>query len=107
MKRRDVLRRLAYAAAALPLSKVLMACSSSGTSVDAPMSDAAISAGWATGGTAAMTDKASYPDPFTTASSSCVLVETTTEGPCTTPTYATRQDVSEAWNGLPVRLALK
>lgn len=62
---------------------------------------------WAAGGTAAMTAKASYPDPFTSAISACALVATTTEGPCTTATDVDRADISEALTGLPVRLALK
>ena len=60
---------------------------------------------WASGGTAAITG--SYPDPFTTAATTCALVATTTEGPCTTTSSQTRQDVSEGWEGLPVRLMLK
>jgi hypothetical protein len=63
--------------------------------------------GWAAGGTAAMTAKASYPDPFTSALTTCALVATTTEGPCTTATDLLRQDISEGWSGLPVRLALQ
>lgn len=62
---------------------------------------------WAVGGTASMTDKASYPDPFTAALSTCAIVASTTEGPCTTATDLLREDVSEGWSGLPVRLVLK
>lgn len=68
----------------------------------APAADA-----WATGGTAAMVDKARYPDPFTAALATCALVASTTEGPCTTATELLREDISEGWDGLPVRLALK
>ncbi len=68
----------------------------------APAADA-----WATGGTAAMAAKASYPDPFTAAAMACALVATTTEGPCTTEEELDREDVSEGWEGLPVRLGLK
>ena len=63
--------------------------------------------GWATGGTAAMVAKASYPDPFTSAAAVCAVVAQTTEGPCTTSTELVREDVSEGWAGLPVRLALR
>lgn len=64
-------------------------------------------AAWATGGTAAMTAKACYPDPFTAAIATCPLVVcATTAGPCTA-TAPVRQDVSEGYPGLPVRLALK
>lgn len=65
------------------------------------------SASWATGGTASMTGKASYPDPFTGSLSTCQLVATTTEGPCTTTTDLEREDISDEWTGLPVRLGLK
>jgi protocatechuate 3,4-dioxygenase beta subunit len=61
---------------------------------------------WASGGTAAMTAKDCYPDPFTSAVASCALLCQTTEGPCTADTIE-RQDVSEGWSGLPIRLALK
>lgn len=60
---------------------------------------------WATGGTAAMTKKDCYPDPFANGLG-CALLCQTTEGPCTADTIE-RQDVSEGWGGLPVRLALK
>ena len=111
MNRRDLLRRLCYAAAAVPL---INACSSDGgeTTVDSPTgSDGSVpdvaGSDWASGGTAAMTDKASYPDPFSAAASACLLVGSTTEGPCTTATDLAREDVSEGWAGLPVRLALR
>lgn len=62
---------------------------------------------WATGGTAAMTAKACYPDPFATAIATCPLVVcATTAGPCTA-TAPDREDVSEGYPGLPVRLALQ
>lgn len=62
---------------------------------------------WASGGTAAMTARASYPDPFPTAPDACPLVVPTTAGPCTTADDLMREDISEAWPGLPVRLALR
>ena len=61
---------------------------------------------WAAGGTAAMTDKDCYPDPFAAGLAGCALLCRTTAGPCTAETTV-RQDVSEGWPGLPVRLALK
>jgi protocatechuate 3,4-dioxygenase beta subunit len=61
---------------------------------------------WAAGGTAAMTGKGSYPDPFVAAGASCALLCETTEGPCTADT-AEREDVSEGMSGLPVRLLLR
>jgi protocatechuate 3,4-dioxygenase beta subunit len=68
---------------------------------------AAAQTDWASGGTAAMTGKATYPDPFETIDDVCALVATTTAGPCTTETDLQREDVSEGWTGIPVRLALK
>jgi protocatechuate 3,4-dioxygenase beta subunit len=105
MHRRELLRRLALGIAAIPL---VQACggddgeslADASNPVDGPT-------GWASGGTAAMTDKASYPDPFATAATSCVLVVSTTEGPCTTATDLEREDISEGLTGLPVRLALR
>lgn len=62
---------------------------------------------WATGGTAAMVARDTYPAPFPTPPSSLHRIQPTTEGPCTTLLNLERQDVSEGWDGLPVRLALK
>jgi protocatechuate 3,4-dioxygenase beta subunit len=66
--------------------------------------DAAVS-DWARGGTTNLA--ASYPDPFTTPSTSCVLIPTATEGPCTEAADQVRKDISEGYPGLPTRLALK
>lgn len=62
---------------------------------------------WASGGTGAMVDQESYPDPFAAGVASCTLICQTTEGPCTTEDAPERQDISEGLGGLPVRLALK
>jgi protocatechuate 3,4-dioxygenase beta subunit len=83
---------------------------SSSTTIDAGPDGKRLDAapgGWATGGTAAMTDKATYPDPFTAAPTMCALVATTTEGPCTTASDLVREDISEGGAGLPVRMALR
>jgi protocatechuate 3,4-dioxygenase beta subunit len=109
LDRRALLRRVGLGLAAVPL--LGMACGgddSAGTDVDAaPSGDAPAGSDWASGGTAAMTDKASYPDPFTQAVTACAVVAATTEGPCTTESNLDREDVAEGWTGLPVRLALK
>jgi protocatechuate 3,4-dioxygenase beta subunit len=112
LDRRTLLCRLGLGLAAMPL--LAAACGGddgAGSDVDAAPSgdqpDAIAGGDWATGGVAAMTDKASYPDPFTEAVTTCVVVAATTEGPCTTETDLDREDVSEGWAGLPVRLALK
>jgi hypothetical protein len=60
---------------------------------------------WARGGTAAMTARDCYPDPFAGGVVGCGLVCATTAGPCTAPVID-RQDVSEGMPGLPMRLAL-
>lgn len=96
----------------LAATPVLAACgrdpaSSPDAGPEVPAPDALGDVAWASGGTVAMTDKASYPDPFTGAVASCVLVASTTDGPCTTEDPPVREDVSEGWTGLPVRLALK
>ena len=62
---------------------------------------------WASGGTAAIIDPTSYPDPFADPVDVCAFVATTTAGPCTTEDELLREDVSEGWTGLPVRLALR
>jgi len=111
--RRQLLRTLGYGVAALPLVE-LAACSSdqASTGPDATQPDGGDSCGpaaaaWATGGTAAMLAKACYPDPFASAITSCPLVICpTTAGPCTAATPS-REDISEGFPGLPVRLALK
>lgn len=75
--------------------------SSTGTPANCDPADA-----WAAGGTAAMTAQDCYPDPFANGIDSCVLLCQMTPGPCTADTVD-RQDVSEGYPGLPVRLALK
>ena len=62
---------------------------------------------WATGGTAAMTAQASYPDPFANAGAACALTCVLTQGPCWAPTAPVRRDVSEGEPGVPLRLVLR
>lgn len=127
LARRELLQRTALGLAALPL---VSACGegvglpdvgagadagSGGTDAgssdlgnpDAGNPDAGVMESWAMGGTAAMTDKANYPDPFTGQPNVCALVPVTTAGPCTTAEDLSREDVSEGRGGLPVRLGLK
>lgn len=61
--------------------------------------------GWASGGTASMTDSDSYPNPFV-APESCALFVSSTLGPCFASSPI-RRDVSEGYPGIPVRLALQ
>lgn len=132
LQRRDFLRGTALGLAAIPflqaceeMSSTFADASNGAGNADAGFADASSNAdaaaeadaaeadagatvvGWAIGGTASMTAKASYPNPFTESLSACALVSTTTEGPCTTDTELAREDVSEGWSGLPVRLAIK
>ncbi len=61
--------------------------------------------GWAVGGTAGM--GGDYPDPFTEdVATACALTCAMTRGPCYAATLE-RQDISEGYPGLPVRLALR
>jgi len=62
---------------------------------------------WASGGTAAMVDRATYPDPHGTALPVCALIVPTTAGPCTTTRQMERADLSDGAAGLPVRLTLR
>jgi protocatechuate 3,4-dioxygenase beta subunit len=108
--RRELLKNLGLGLAAVP--QISVACGSDGADADAgadadPAQPDASSEGWASGGTAAMTGKNGYPDPFTGSLATCAIVASTTEGPCTTESDLDREDVSEGWSGLPVRLALK
>jgi protocatechuate 3,4-dioxygenase beta subunit len=120
LDRRQLLTRVGAGLVAVPLAPLSplasLACSrgTSGRPDERNGSDGAgaRAGAWASGGTAAMTDRASYPDPFAVGAavavtSSCPLTASATEGPCTTSSDLFRHDVSEGWSGLPVRLALK
>ncbi|MBZ4329550.1 protocatechuate 3,4-dioxygenase [Corallococcus interemptor] len=111
--RRSLLRGIGLSLAAVPVAKLLVACggddttggdtnTDAGTDTDAGVVDPGT---WATGGTAAMTAAATYPDPFASGMGTvCNLNCEATLGPC----YATtvdRKDISEGHDGLPVRLA--
>ena len=96
LTRRSALRTLGLTALSVPLIKLVASCSKPRRSA------------WASGGTAAMTDVASYPDPFAMdAAGACPAQCETTEGPCTTGTSPARRDISDGMPGLPVRLALQ
>lgn len=109
LPRRGLLR---WAAAAVSLP--VLGCCKTTTGADALSPDAGggatpspSSQRWARGGTAAMTQKAAYPDPFANLPATCALVVPMTAGPCTTVAPPLREDISEGWPGLPMRLALK
>ena len=126
--RRDALRAFGVGLAVVPLTQLFAGCDSSdpaaptdaATSGDAAtrpdaattpdasgVTDGGPVTGWATGGTAAMLARDSYPNPFAGSSgSSCSVTCAATIGPCHTASPE-RADVSDAWDGLPVRLALR
>lgn len=101
-------RRTFLSASLLGLSgaALMSACGSAGGDDDDSSATGSADA-WATGGTSAMVDKDSYPDPFSAGVPSCAVLATTTLGPCTTDDVLTREDVSEGYPGLPVRLMIK
>ena len=129
--RRVVLRGLGATIVMAPFGRLLAACGASDVSAtgvsangDAAATDATTSAdatteaaadaaadadvAWATGGTASMTGKASYPNPFasdapTTCSATCEL----TEGPCYDSQSEVRADLSYGQDGLPVRMGIR
>lgn len=60
---------------------------------------------WATGGTAAMKDKASYPNPFAgSTQTTCPLTCEMTLGPCYDSKSEELQDISYGYDGLPMRM---
>ena len=63
---------------------------------------------WARGGTAAMTGKAGYPNPFASgANGACALTGALTDGPCYDSQSQLLQDISYGQLGLPMRMAFK
>ena len=116
LKRRDVLVLLGSTAAAIAAG-----CDSgSGTPGAGGAGSAGSAAGtggagggtaaisWATGGTASMTGKASYPNPFASGpSSKCALTCEVMLGPCYSSQSVEIQDISYGYAGLPMRLYLQ
>jgi len=90
------------------LGTMVLGCGDDGTSAGtdaAAGGEVGSATSWASGGTKSLA--ASYPDPFTTPSTACVLAPTATQGPCTEAADQVRKDISEGYPGLPTRLALK
>jgi protocatechuate 3,4-dioxygenase beta subunit len=116
ISRRVILRRMGTALAAVPVIP-LLGCSSSsatsstddaGTGTGGDASDGASSIAWATGGTAAMRDKANYPNPFASGGpTACVLTCAMTQGPCYSSQSEVIQDISYGMDGLPMRMYLQ
>jgi protocatechuate 3,4-dioxygenase beta subunit len=113
--RRIVLRGLGSALAVSPFVE-LFGCGNDPPANDV---DAAAEAGadagtdasvpWAIGGTAAMTDKASYPNPFAggVTATACAATCAATLGPCYSAQSEERQDISYGYAGLPVRMSFQ
>lgn len=79
-----------------------------GTTSQTPAENAPASVAWATGGTAAMTALASYPNPFQAAPDpSCTPTCSMVLGPCHDDQAPDRQDISEGEVGLPMRFGLR
>jgi protocatechuate 3,4-dioxygenase beta subunit len=74
-----------------------------GTLIDAETEGGA----WASGGTAAMTAKATYPNPFTDLPATCTATCELTEGPCYSSQSVAIQDISYGYAGLPMRMMLR
>jgi protocatechuate 3,4-dioxygenase beta subunit len=90
------------AVAVTPLSRFLLGCGGTETARSVA-ADA-----WATGGTASMTAKASYPDPFASgAPATCAMTCELTEGPCYDAQSEVRADISYGQPGLPMRMLLQ
>ena len=107
LDRRELLRGLGLGLVAVGCGGDSSPAIDAAPAIDGSNIDSNTAGTWATGGTVSMTDKATYPDPFTTPAAMCVIVASTTAGPCTTATEMAREDVSEGNTGLPLRLALR
>ncbi len=105
--RRALLKGVGSVLLAAPLTPIF-GCSSSGSANDNTDGSLDVGGGWATGGTAAMTDKATYPNPFAGAvPSACALTCEATQGPCYAATAEEIQDISYGYAGLPTRVYLQ
>jgi protocatechuate 3,4-dioxygenase beta subunit len=79
-----------------------------GTTARTATENAVTSVAWATGGTAAMTALASYPNPFQAAPDpACTPTCSMILGPCHDDQAPDREDISEGERGLPMRFGLR
>jgi protocatechuate 3,4-dioxygenase beta subunit len=119
--RRDAIRWLGTTLAATPLVGAL-GCGSSdprAAALDAQSVEALLgrghagsgsrrTSGWASGGTAAMTGLAHYPNPFRRViDRACTPTCAMMLGPCHDDQAPEREDISEGQPGLPMRFALR
>lgn len=104
--RRDLLK---LAGCTLLVGPVLGGCTNGqpgGTAVSTTLAQAGRSP-WASGGTAAIGAASRYPSPFSASlSGACQLTCMTTIGPCHAESPE-REDISDGWDGLPLRLAFR
>ncbi len=104
LSRRRLLKGMGVALAATPLLQ-FVGCNIPTDDTGDDSSGGA--SGWVVGGTAAMIDAANYPNPFANdTGTECALTCAMTLGPCFAESVV-RQDISEGYPGLPVRLALR
>jgi protocatechuate 3,4-dioxygenase beta subunit len=99
-------RRLLKAAGSVVLATPLLTLCSCKTATDGGTSASAKSPPWASGGTAKIGSAERFPDPFGALGNACVLTCMATIGPCHTLSPE-RLDVSDGWDGLPLRMALR
>lgn len=118
IERRRWLESIATLVALAPLTRILTACgggdstaapSDAGTNVEsgagADAANETSGAAWATGGTASMTAKATYPSPFAASTvATCAATASLTEGPCYDAKAEAIQDISYGRDGLPMRM---
>src|SRR5690606_30288967 len=113
-RRRQLLQLAGTGLLAAPMLH-LVGCTRASTSTAVPAAEAdraASAAGtaggdWASGGTRRIGEAARFPDPFADdLSGACVLTCMATVGPCHAASPE-RSDLSDGWDGLPVRLALR
>ncbi|WP_395642720.1 hypothetical protein [Rudaea sp.] len=95
-------RRLLKAAGNALLAAPLLPLGGCGTTTPT----AAKAPRWASGGTAKIGGAKRFPDPFGAFDHACTLTCAATIGPCHALSPE-RLDVSDGWNGLPLRLALR
>lgn len=103
-------RQLLVLGGAILTGRLLTACRNVTSASDARASTNAINVkgSWATGGTASMTAKASYPNPFANSNAAkCALTGELTDGPCWDSASEELQDISYGYSGLPMRMQLR
>ncbi|MFT3791783.1 MAG: hypothetical protein QM741_12080 [Rudaea sp.] len=99
-------RRLLKAAGNALLAAPLLSLNGCRTTDGAKNAMAAKTPRWASGGTAKIGSTDRFPDPFGKLGNACALTCMATIGPCHALSPE-RSDISDGWDGLPLRLALR